>query len=134
VVVHAGSGPFPGPYTGPGPIGEVLARHPRLAAIIAHLGTPEFVGFFDLAERYPNVRLDTTMAFTDFFQAMTPYPRSLDRRLVDLGLAGKVLLGSDFPNIPYPYAHQLDALARLGLGDDWLRAVCWHNAVALFGS
>jgi uncharacterized protein len=132
VVVHAGSGPVPGPYTGPGPFGAVLARHPRLAAIIAHLGTPEFGGFFDLVERYPNARLDTTMAFTDFFQAMTPYPRSLDRRLVDLGLAGKVLLGSDFPNIPYPYAHQLDALARLGLGDDWLRAVCWHNAVALF--
>jgi hypothetical protein len=133
VVVHAGSSPVPGPYTGPGPIGDVLARHPRLVAIIAHLGTPDFAAFFDLAERYPNVRLDTTMAFTDFFEAVTPYPRSLDRRLVELGLAGKVLLGSDFPNIPYPYAHQLDALARLGLGDDWLRAVCWHNAATLFG-
>jgi hypothetical protein len=133
VVVHAGSSPVPGPYTGPGPIGDVLARHPRLVAIIAHLGTPDFAAFFDLAERYPNVRLDTTMAFTDFFEAVTPYPRSLDRRLVELGLAGKVLLGSDFPNIPYPYAHQLEALARLGLGDDWLRAVCWHNAATLFG-
>jgi predicted TIM-barrel fold metal-dependent hydrolase len=72
------------------------------------------------------------MAFTDFFTAMAAYPRSLDRRLVDLGLAGKVLLGSDFPNIPYPYAHQLDALARLDLGDDWLRAVLHHNGAELF--
>ena len=24
-------------------------------------------------------------------------------------------------------------LAGLGLGDDWLRKVCWDNSVALFG-
>jgi uncharacterized protein len=53
-------------------------------------------------------------------------------RVRDLGLAGRILLGSDFPNIPYPYAHQLEALAVLDLGDDWLRAVCWDNTAALF--
>jgi uncharacterized protein len=46
-------------------------------------------------------------------------------------LSGKVMLGSDFPTIPYPYAHQLDVLARLGLGDAWLRAVCWDNGAAV---
>jgi predicted TIM-barrel fold metal-dependent hydrolase len=131
VVVHAGSGPVAAGFTGPRPMGDVLARHPRLTAVIAHLGAPEYEGFLDLAERYERVGLDTTMAFTDFFEAAAPYPRSLDARLRDLGLAGKVLLGSDFPNIPYPYAHQLEALARLDLGDDWLRAVCWHNAARL---
>ena len=50
------------------------------------------------------------------------------------GAGGKILLGSDFPNIPYPYARQLAGLARLGLGADWLRAVCWDNPVALFGA
>jgi predicted TIM-barrel fold metal-dependent hydrolase len=48
-------------------------------------------------------------------------------------LQTKILLGSDFPNIPYPYAEQLAALSRLELGDDWLRDVCWHNGVRLFG-
>ena len=48
-------------------------------------------------------------------------------------LQPKVLLGSDFPNIPYPYTEQLAGLVRLDLGDDWLRAVCWDNAAALFG-
>jgi predicted TIM-barrel fold metal-dependent hydrolase len=52
-------------------------------------------------------------------------------RLVDL--QDRILLGSDFPSIPYPYLHQLESLERLGLGDDWLRAVCWHNGAALFG-
>jgi hypothetical protein len=132
VVVHAGSGPVAARYTGPEPIGGVLARHPRLAAVVAHLGCPEYAEFVALAERYERVALDTTMALTDFLQEIAPYPRDLHPRLRDLGLAGKVLLGSDFPNIPYAYGHQLEALARAGLGDAWLRAVCWHNVVKLF--
>jgi hypothetical protein len=133
VVLHAGSGPMPGTYTGPEPVAEVLARHPRLTAVIAHAGLPQYADFLELAERYPRVHLDTTMAFTDFTERMAPYPAELLPRLRDLGLAGRVLLGSDFPNIPYPYAEQLRALRRLELGDDWLRAVCWHNAADLLG-
>jgi uncharacterized protein len=131
VVVHAGSGPVASGFTGPGPIGEVIHRHPRLTLITAHLGAPEYAAFVDLAERYERAGLDTTMALTDFFEEAAPFPTELRPRLRELGLAGKVLLGSDFPNIPYPYAHQLDALARAGLGDDWLRAVCWENAARL---
>jgi predicted TIM-barrel fold metal-dependent hydrolase len=129
VVVHASSVPVPGGFVGAGPIGEVLARHPRLRLVIAHLGMPEYGPFFDLAARYERVMLDTTMAFTDFSERGMPFPARLRPALRDLGLSGKVVLGSDFPTIPYPYAHQLDALAGLGLGDDWLRAVCWDNGV-----
>lgn len=131
VVVHAGSGPEPGAHTGPGPMGEVLARHPELVAIFAHMGAPEYAGFLDLAERHPRVHLDTAMAFTDFTAATARYPSQLLPRLA--ALQDRVLLGSDYPNIPYPYAHQLEALERLGLGDDWLRAVCHDNAARLFG-
>lgn len=132
VVVHCGSGPAgSGPYTGPGVFAEVLERHPRLVAIIAHMGMPEYGAFLDLAERFPRVRLDTTMAFTDFFEKLRPWPDSLTPRLADLG--DRVLFGTDYPNIPYAYAHQLTALARLDLGDDWLRAVCHDNAARLFG-
>ncbi|MFI0483461.1 amidohydrolase family protein [Actinomadura sp. 9N215] len=129
-LVHAGSGPVANGYTGPGPFGEVLARHPRLTAIVAHLGAPEFDGFLALADRHDRVHLDTTMIFTRF-AALAPFPDALLPRLRDLGLAGRVLLGTDFPNIPYAYAHQLESLAALGLGDDWLRAVCWHGPAAL---
>jgi uncharacterized protein len=131
VVIHCGSGPLPGAFTGPAVIGEVLRRHPRLALVIAHMGSTEYAGHLDLAARYRNVRLDTTMAFTDFMQARAPYPAQLLPRLADLG--DRILLGTDFPNIPYPYAHQLQALARLDLGADWLRAVLYRNAAALFG-
>jgi uncharacterized protein len=132
VVVHAGSGPVATGFTGPGPIGEVLARHTRLALIVAHMGAPEYEDFLDLATTHERARLDTTMAFTDFFQQMRPFPAGRREQLRELGLAGKVLLGSDFPSIPYAYAHQLEALDRLDLGDDWLRAVCWGSAARLF--
>jgi len=135
VVIHAGSGPVATVFTGPEPVAGLLARHPRLSLVIAHAGAPEYAEFLDLAERHEHTGLDTTMAFTDFFAEMgAPYPDALLPRLRDLGLAGKVFLGSDFPNIPYPYEHQLDALERLGLGEEWLRAVCWDNAVSLLGS
>jgi predicted TIM-barrel fold metal-dependent hydrolase len=130
VVVHAGSGPVPNTHTGPGPVAELLRRHPALAAVIAHAGAPEYAEFLTLAEDHEHVRLDTTMVFTDFFERFAPYPADLLPRLA--ALRDKVLLGSDFPNIPYTYAHQLAALSRLGLGDDWLRAVCWDNGRALF--
>lgn len=130
VVMHCGSGPAPGKHTGPEPVGRLLARHPRLPLIVAHMGMPEYAEFLALAEAYPRVRLDTTMAFTDFTEGFTPFPAVERGRLAALG--DRILLGTDFPNIPYPYAHQLHALERLELGDDWLRAVCHDNAKALF--
>jgi predicted TIM-barrel fold metal-dependent hydrolase len=48
-------------------------------------------------------------------------------------VADRILLGTDFPNIPYPYVHQLEALARLEFGAPWLRAVCHDNAARLPG-
>jgi uncharacterized protein len=131
VVVHGGNGPRPGRFTGPDILSQVLARHPGLVPIIAHMGMSDYAGFVALADRYPRLHLDTTMAFTDFAERSWPYPRALLPRIVELG--ERILLGTDFPNIPYPYAHQLAALARLDLGEDWLRAVCWGNAARLFG-
>jgi predicted TIM-barrel fold metal-dependent hydrolase len=130
VVTHCGSGPVPGAYTGPGPIARLLARHPRLRLVVAHLGMPEYEEFLDLAERYERVMLDTTMAFTRFSEAAAPFPREALPRLADLG--DRILLGTDFPNIPYSYVDALRALERTGLGPQWLRAVCHDNAARLF--
>ncbi|MCX4091536.1 amidohydrolase family protein [Nocardia sp. alder85J] len=131
VVIHCGSGPVPGRFTGPEPIAELLQRFPALRLIIAHLGAPEYTAFFDLADRHDRLRLDTTMTFTDFFDTIDAFPPDALPRLTDLG--DRILFGSDFPNIPYRYGHALYALERLDLGDNWLRAVCHDNAARLFG-
>jgi uncharacterized protein len=131
VITHCGSGPVAGRFTGPAPIARLLARHPGLRLVVAHLGMPEYAEFLTLAGRYPGLMLDTTMAFTPFIDdAGAPFPPAELPRLRDLG--HRVLLGTDFPNIPYTYADALEALERTGLGPDWLRAVCHGNAANLF--
>lgn len=131
VVIHSGHGPAPGTFTGPAGMRTLLARHPDLVLIVAHMGLPDYADFLDLAETYAGVHLDTTMAFTDFTEQATPFPVAEQTRLRDLG--EKVLFGSDFPNIPYSFAHAVDAVLRLDLGDDFNRAVLAGNATRLFG-
>ena len=129
VVVHAGPGPVGNDFTGPASMERLLSRFPSLCLVVAHMGAPECAEFLALAERYERVHLDTTMVFTEFFGQS--YPADLVPRLKDL--QPKILLGSDFPTIPYPYVEQLTGLAGLDLGDDWLRAVCWGNGMRLLG-
>jgi uncharacterized protein len=130
VVIHCGSGPLRGEHTGPRPVTGLLERYPRLQLVIAHLGMPEYRDFLELADRYERVHLDTTMFATDFTERLMPFDPADRPQLA--ALQHKVLLGSDFPSIPYAYAHQLQALHRLDLGEEWLRAVLWHNGARLF--
>jgi predicted TIM-barrel fold metal-dependent hydrolase len=131
VVTHCGSGPVPGRFTGPGPVAALMARHPRLRLVVAHLGMPEYAEFLDLAEQYDSLLLDTTMAFTPFIEDDgAKFPAAELPRLRDLG--DRVLLGTDFPNIPYAYPEALEALEAAGLGAQWLRAVCHDNAARIF--
>lgn len=99
-------GPAPGKHTGPEPVGRLLARHPRLLLIVAHMGTPEYTDFLDRRgvgqqgdARLPGpgraVRrgaLCTTLAFADFSERFHPFPGTERGRLADLG--DRILLGS----------------------------------------
>lgn len=131
VTVHVGSGPVPNAFTGIHHLSRLMAAYPRLQVVVAHMGAPEVRETLLLVERYERLHVDTTMVFTDFFQPGATYSDRFKERL--LRQQDRILLGTDFPSIPYPYAHQLEALERLGLGDDWLRAVCWENALRVFG-
>ncbi|TCO62969.1 amidohydrolase family protein [Actinocrispum wychmicini] len=123
VVIHCGHGPLRGRFTGLDVFDEVLRRHPRLTAVLAHAGMPDYDLAFDLMEQYPNVHLDTTMVGVDFGQ---PLPGTFVSRLAVH--ADRIALGTDFPNIPYEYAHQIAAIAGWAeandqLGAGFLRAV-----------
>jgi predicted TIM-barrel fold metal-dependent hydrolase len=131
VLVHCGGAPLPGRFTGPGPIGEVLSRFPELPVIVAHLGAGEYGQFLDLCESRAHTWLDTTMALTGFMQRLDPFPSDRLPQLRDLSGQGKVLFGSDFPNIPYRYAHQVEVLIDHRLD---MRQVLWEAPKSLFGS
>ncbi|WEV78593.1 amidohydrolase family protein [Janibacter cremeus] len=131
IITHAGNGPAPGTFTGPKAVRRLLARHPDLTLVIAHMGMPDYGEFLDICAEHPRVHLDTTMAFTAFTEEATPFPSD---RLDDLrALGDRVLFGSDFPNIPYPYLEAVDAVIGLGLGDEWVRGVLHDNAARLLG-
>ena len=131
VVVHCGHGPAPGRFTGAQIFAEVLDRHAGLTAVIAHMGLPDYREFLELAARHDRVFLDTTMAFTRWAERSAPFPSDLTQFL--LTLRDRIVLGSDFPNIPYPYVDQVAGLVRLELGDAWLRGVLHDNAAVLLG-
>ena len=136
VVVHCGNGPRKGAYTGLGVFEQVLAAHPGLVAVLAHAGMPDFGTALDLMARYPRLHLDTTMVGTAFTQRFAPLPSDWPARLVDV--ADRVALGTDFPNIPYPYGEQLAAVRSWAaaddrLGDAFLQAVLHDTPARLLG-
>lgn len=136
VVVHCGDGPMPGRFTGLPVFEQVLRRHPALTAVLAHSGLPDYPGAARLAGRYRRVHLDTTMVGTPFSQRLAALPADWPARLADLG--DRVVFGSDFPNIPYPYAQQVAAVAGWAgaddrLGEPFLRAVLHDNGARLLG-
>jgi predicted TIM-barrel fold metal-dependent hydrolase len=123
---HCGDGPLPGRYTGLGIFAQVLHRHPRLIAVLAHAGMPDYLGALDLVRAFPGVHLDTALVGTAFTEAAAPFPADGPARLADIG--DRIVLGSDYPNIPYPYAEQVAAIVDWAQADDrlgtaFLRAV-----------
>jgi uncharacterized protein len=117
-------------FCGPDALRTLLARHPDLLLVVAHLGMPDGDGFLQLAEEVPTLRLDTSMALTDPPYG-PPIPTALLARLA--AIHDRVLFGSDFPTIPHRYAAQVRGLALLDLDAEGLRRVLHDNAAELLG-
>ncbi|TWF93324.1 amidohydrolase family protein [Saccharopolyspora dendranthemae] len=136
VVVHCGHGPIPGSYTGLDVFEGVLRRHPGLTAVLAHAGMPDYLAALALVERYQRVHLDTTMVGVAFSEKFAPLPKDWSARVA--AHSDRIVLGTDYPNIPYPYADQLAVIADWAhrdqrLGPDFLRAVLHDTPAALLG-
>jgi uncharacterized protein len=133
VVLHAGAvadGSGGEEFCGAGEVSGLLERHPDLVLVVAHLGAPDFTEFLDLADAAPTLRFDTAMVF-GAPEPSWPLPPGIAERLGPL--RDRILFGSDLPTVPRSFANQLSGLSSLGLGDDWQRAVLWHNAARLLG-
>ncbi len=119
VVVHCGSGPAPGPFTGPGPFGEVLARHPALTRSSPTSACRSTPSYLDLAARHDA----RAPGHHDGVHRLHRAAHAVPARRCGPGcssLADRIVLGSDFPNTPYPYAHQVEALS----GSSWATTGC----------
>jgi predicted TIM-barrel fold metal-dependent hydrolase len=96
------------------------------------MGAFETRGALRLLDRYPGLHLDTTMALT---AASTPFT-GIDPRIVrddDLVRhADRIVFGSDFPNLPYPYEEERSALWARDLPLAVYEKIFRENARRLF--
>jgi hypothetical protein len=124
VLVHVGAIPWSDETNdGPRRIAAVLARHPALRIVVAHFGVPDWKAYLALAAREPRLFLDTTMVFAP----ESPMHRAIARDVVAAN-ASRIVYGTDWPNIPYPYEGELSGLWALGLDEAELRAITRENA------
>jgi uncharacterized protein len=124
VLVHAGHIPWSRQTDdGPARIEKVLARHPGLRIVVAHFGVPDSARYLAIAEGEPRLFLDTTMAFAPESPMYAAIPRELVERV-----PAQIVLGTDWPNIPYAYDGDLRGLRACGLDAATLRAITSENA------
>jgi len=125
-LLHTGTAPYSNGLVGVQYFRKLMKRFPDLKVIVAHMGGYEFHEFFELLEKYPNMRLDTTMIFTDTDVFDTSFPKEM----IDLveKYSDKVLFGSDFPNIPYEYEESINGLLRLQFEQKVYEKIFYKNA------
>ncbi len=119
----------PAEFSGAEHIAILLERFPGLKVVVAHGGMGEYDQFADLMDRYDNLFLDTAMLYcmdrvsVKHPQTPPPPPASFMKKY-----HRRILLGSDFPFIPYPVERQLEALEKLPLTEKELKRITFENA------
>jgi predicted TIM-barrel fold metal-dependent hydrolase len=128
LIVHAGTMPYRDRFTGLAGFRAVMERFPRLRVIVAHMGAFDTEGFLALTDEFPNLHLDTTMALTP---VAAPY---LGGNVSDIATElllryqDRIMLGSDFPLIPYPYEEERSFVTRHALPAAVARKILHENA------
>ena len=137
LLIHVGSAPWPNAYDGFPRFARVMEMFPALKVVVAHMGSFETRQFMGLMERCPNLYLDTTMAFAPISHGY----RKIDTRLNRISVTNddllrwqdRIVFGSDFPNLPYPYEEERLALWLRDLPPDVFGKIFHGNAAALLG-
>ena len=115
ILFHAGTAPMfeDSPYVGVDAFRSFCETYPDVRACSAHMGAFETDAFIALLEEHDNVYLDTCVTMsTTVSQHMDFNPEEVaDEVFVEH--SERIMYGSDYPNIPYPYeAERTGLLAR----------------------
>jgi predicted TIM-barrel fold metal-dependent hydrolase len=102
---------------------SVLAAHPKLKIVLAHMGAPDTEKYLDILAEHEGLYLDTTMAFSSVNGLR--YVVNVDA--IEKNSA-KILFGTDYPNVPYAYDCEPNVLRSLGLSDQALLSILGENA------
>jgi len=130
VLVHVGRIPWSNDTNhGPERIKKVLQRHPDLSIVIAHLGVPDTLQYLALTREFPQLYIDTTMALS----AASPLRSEVDRSVIADNVH-HIVFGSDYPNLPHPYDHEVNAIDELGLPENSRQLIFVENARKLLAA
>ncbi|WP_254532233.1 amidohydrolase family protein [Natrinema gelatinilyticum] len=119
VLHHAGNAPmFEGsPHVGIERFQQFREQFPEVRACCAHMGTFEHEAFLDIARADENVYLDTSFAMATVVDHHVDFdPASIDDTIFE-DLAGRVMYGSDYPNMPHSYEQEYEGLVRRDLSE-----------------
>ena len=134
VTIHCGPEPSIAGYgvdthdvSGADRLKRALDKHPDAIVIVPHLGVDHTDQFVEMFSDHPNLYLDTTMVVGGYFEYQ-PDAAALIRKWPD-----RILYGTDYPNLPYPWDRELNALRALKLAPSDEAKVLGENAARLFG-
>jgi hypothetical protein len=98
------------------------------------MGMDEIKEHIALLAEFPNLYLDTTMAITDYFTTLTGIVMIAPDELRELlnTWHHRIMYGSDFPNLPYAWDHELTLLQQLGLTGAAYDDILSHTATAFY--
>jgi predicted TIM-barrel fold metal-dependent hydrolase len=131
-VIHVGTGPHTNEFTGLAAFARALERFPELRTSICHMGAFETRAALRLLDRFPHLHLDTTMAMTEASLPYTGIDPAVVRDADLVRYADRILFGSDFPNLPYPYEEERAGLWARDLPMEVYRRIFRENARAFF--
>jgi predicted TIM-barrel fold metal-dependent hydrolase len=103
----------------------VLRNFPKLKICVPHLGFDETAVYRKLIEKYDTLWLDTTMMLAEYF----PIEETVDLTGYRVG---RIMYGSDFPNIPYAWDRELKWLSSSGLPEERLEWILGQSAADFF--
>ncbi|MBI1733920.1 MAG: amidohydrolase [Candidatus Rokubacteria bacterium] len=133
LVFHAGTAPYRDRFTGIVPFRRVMERFPRLRASVAHLGLFDTEAFLALTDAFPHLYVDTSMALAPAAQPYMGTEAHVVPTPLVLRYHERILFGSDFPVIPYPYDDELSWADERGIPDDVQRKIFRENALRFLG-
>lgn len=123
VLAHIGPIPWHNDTrNGPERLARVLDRHPELRLVVAHMGVPDTSAYLELMRTYPQLFLDTTMAFPSPDLHVSASVASIE------AASAAIVYGTDYPNIPYAYAEERAHIEALGLSPQALAGIFGENA------
>lgn len=133
VLFHAGTAPMfrDSPHVGVERFRSFLGSYPGVRAASAHMGAFEVEAFVETLREYDNAFLDTCFAMSTAVGDYVDFDPATVEDAVFEDFAGRIMYGSDYPNVPHPYRAEYEGLLARKLSAE-ARAALFSGAAERF--